>query len=88
MLWIVIGVILFINLLLTIAMVFLERKSPQSILSWVLILTILPVIGFLCYVIFGNSLSFKTKHMLRQKKLQNSEFQQIIKSQEMHYFSY
>ncbi len=81
MLWIVIGVILFINLLLTIAMVFLERKSPQSILSWVLILTILPVFGFLCYVIFGNSLSLKTKHMLKQKKIQNTEFQQIIKKQ-------
>lgn len=83
MLWISIGILLFINLLLTIAMVFLERKSPQSILSWILILTFLPVLGFIFYVIFGNSLSFKTKRMLSQKKLWNTEFQQLIRKQKI-----
>ena len=83
MLWIAIGVILFTNLLLTIAMVFLERKSPQSILSWILILTVLPVFGFLFYVIFGNKLSIKTRRMLTQKKLQSNEFQHIIRKQKL-----
>lgn len=83
MLWIILGVLLFINILLTLAMVFLERKSPQSILSWILILTFLPVLGFLFYVIFGNSLSFKTKKMLKQKKIENAEFKRIIKNQKL-----
>ena len=76
-------IVLFFNLLLTLAMVFLERKSPQSILSWVLIITILPLIGFLFYVLLGNKLSFKTRKMLKQKRLQSSEFQEIIQKQKL-----
>lgn len=83
MYWIAIGVILFLNVLLVITMVFLERKSPQSILSWVLILTIFPLVGFLFYAVLGGSLSFKTRKMLKQKRLQSSEFQDIITKQKL-----
>ena len=83
MYWIILGVVLFFNLLLTIAMVFLERKTPQSISSWVLILTLLPVLGFLFYMVLGNKLSFKTRKMLKQKKLQSSEFQDLIHKQKL-----
>jgi len=35
--------------------IFIENRSPQSTLAWFLVLTILPVIGLLLYLLFGRS---------------------------------
>ena len=80
---IALGVVLFINILCVVAMIFLERKSPPSILAWTLILTCLPILGFVIYAILGNNLSLKTRRMLKQKKLQSHEFQEIITKQKL-----
>ncbi len=71
MTWILItiSVIASFNFLLMIGMVFLEKKKPQSIISWLTVLTFLPVIGFVLYVIFGSGLSFRTRKMIRDKAI-------------------
>ena len=40
-----------VNLLLLFFMIFLEKKKPQSIIAWMTILTFMPVVGFLFYVV-------------------------------------
>lgn len=77
------GIVLFLNIILILVMIFLERKTPQSVLSWTLILTVLPIIGFLFYAVLGNNLSLKTKKMLKHKKLQSNEFKEIISKQKL-----
>ncbi|MDC3425751.1 cardiolipin synthase [Aquibacillus sp. 3ASR75-11] len=54
------GVILFLNILLAVMIVFLERKDATSTWAWLMVLTFVPVVGFILYLIFGRRLSNKT----------------------------
>lgn len=56
-----------INFLLLLGMVFLERKKPENIIAWLTVLTFLPIVGFILYVIFGSGLSVRTRRMIRKK---------------------
>ena len=61
------------NFLLLIVMVFLERKKLQTIIAWLTVLTFLPIIGFILYVIFGSGLSIRTRRMIRKKALSEGD---------------
>ena len=58
-----------INLGLIISMIFLEKKKPQSIMAWLTVLTFLPVIGFVFYILLGSGLSIRTRRMIRKKAI-------------------
>jgi len=65
-------VIILINIVFIITAIFFERKKPVQALSWVLTFLLLPVIGFMLYLIFGKKLHFKKKkfHMKCDKDKQ------------------
>ena len=67
-------VITILNLLAIIAMIFIERKKPEIIISWLLLFSFFPLIGFVFYVLIGSGLSVKTKKMLRRKKFYNDNY--------------
>ena len=53
----IVTVILFvINFLLAGGLVFLERRSAQSVWAWILVLFFLPIVGFLLYMLFGRTI--------------------------------
>ncbi|PYG88563.1 cardiolipin synthase [Ruminiclostridium sufflavum DSM 19573] len=56
--------IIIINIIFIIAAVFFERKKPVHALSWVLTLSLLPVAGFVLYLIFGRAYHIKKKKFL------------------------
>lgn len=51
------GALLIFNIVLAFTIVFLERKNPTSTWAWLLVLTFIPVVGFILYLIFGRKLS-------------------------------
>lgn len=57
--------LLVINLLLSFVIVFFQRKEPKSAWAWLLVLNVLPGIGFLMYLLAGTDMHkrkmFKTK---------------------------
>ena len=59
-------------------MIFIERKKTQTIVSWLVILTFLPVIGFILYILVGSGLSYKTRKMLKKKRLYQKEYDEYI----------
>lgn len=59
----------FVNFFLLLSMVFLEKKKPENIIAWLTVLTFLPLIGFIFYVIFGSGLSVRTRRMIRKKSI-------------------
>ena len=63
-------VLLVINILVAIAIIFLERKSPTEALLWVLIVLLIPYVGIILYLIFGSTLSIKLTSYFRKKRLQ------------------
>jgi len=64
-----------LNLLFSLSLIFIERKDPTTTWAWLLILLILPGIGFLIYVILGQNLSrqkiFKEKIRVDEDKRKN-----------------
>ena len=62
-----------INIISAISLIFIERKEPTTTWAWLLILLILPGLGFLLYLIFGQNLSrqkiFREKKIVDEKKL-------------------
>lgn len=54
---IIISILFFIiNFLLAAGLVFLERRSAQSVWAWILVLFFLPIVGFLLYMLFGRTI--------------------------------
>ncbi len=49
-------IIIGINLLFAIGLIFLERRSAQSIWAWLMVLFFLPIIGFIFYILFGRQI--------------------------------
>ncbi|WP_026867252.1 cardiolipin synthase [Jeotgalicoccus marinus] len=50
------AIIFFVNFLLAIGIIFLERRSAQSVWAWMLVLFFLPIVGFLLYILFGRTI--------------------------------
>ncbi|MEJ8554359.1 cardiolipin synthase [Tepidibacter sp. Z1-5] len=53
------SVVLILNILFAIAIIFLERKKPSATLAWLMLLLLIPNIGFIVYLLFGRNLSRK-----------------------------
>ena len=70
-----------LNILCTITMIFVERKKPHTIVAWFMVLNLLPIIGFFVYILVGSGLSYKTKKMLKKKRLQAKQYDLFVKQQ-------
>ncbi len=68
-------IILILNTLLSLSLVFIERKDPTTTWAWLLIVMILPGLGFIIYVLLGQNLSrqkiFKKKIKFDENKRKN-----------------
>ena len=58
-----------LNFLLLIMMIFLEKRQPENIIAWMTVLTFLPILGFIFYVIFGSGLSRRVRTMIKKKAI-------------------
>lgn len=59
MIYFIIGIILFFNLVAIISIIFIEKKNPTSALAWIIVLNFLPIIGFALYLFLGSSQKLK-----------------------------
>lgn len=75
------ALIFVVNIFMLFIMIFIERKKPNVIISWLVVFTFLPIIGFLIYILIGNGLNYKTSKMLKKLQLQQKEYMESIKSQ-------
>ncbi len=79
-------VIIIINIIFIITAVFFERKKPVQALSWVMILSLFPVVGFILYLIFGRAFRFKKKKFHIKCDKDRKYCQAIYKSLEYVYY--
>ena len=68
-----------LNFLLFLSMVFLERKKFTTIVCWTTILTILPIVGYVFYIVMGNGLSIRTRRMINKHKLYELNYNERIR---------
>lgn len=73
-----------INITSALSLIFIERKEPNTTWAWLLILLILPGIGFILYLLFGQNLSrqkiFKEKKGSDERK--SRELREKFKEEE------
>ena len=48
--------LIFINMLLSIVVVFFQRKDPQSVWLWLMVLNFIPIVGFIFYLLIGGDM--------------------------------
>lgn len=64
--------VLIINFISAFGLIFIERKDPTTTWAWLLVITVLPVIGILIYLFLGQNLSrqkiFKEKIVYDERK--------------------
>ncbi len=75
--WIFITYI-WLNFLLFISMVFFERKKLSTIISWLVVLTFMPIIGYVFYIVFGSGLSVRVRRLIVNHKLYELEYNEKI----------
>lgn len=63
-------ILMALNILFAVFVVFFERKNPAVIWSWLMLLTILPGVGFIIYLAFGFD---GRKHIRFMEKAKNDE---------------
>nr|WP_273847738.1 cardiolipin synthase [Halalkalibacter alkalisediminis] len=54
---IILALVFLVNTVLILMIIFLERRNVSSIWTWAIVLTFLPIAGFILYIIFGRNLS-------------------------------
>ena len=66
---------LMLNMIFSLSLIFIERKDPTTTWAWLLILLVLPGLGFMIYIMFGQNLSrqkiFKEKIRVDEGKRKN-----------------
>ncbi|MFA9377540.1 MAG: cardiolipin synthase [Lachnotalea sp.] len=75
--------LLYINLVLSVAIVFFQRKDPKSVWAWLLVMYFIPILGFVLYLFIGQDL-YK-RRMFRTKEIAD-ELNTVIRKQEERIF--
>ena len=66
-------IILTLNIILSLIIIFRERKNTSSTWAWLFVINVLPVIGFLLYLLIGRGISHRRIFYLRDEARPNYE---------------
>lgn len=64
-------VIYFTTIIATIYIILLENRNPVKSIAWILVLSFLPVVGILCYILFGKKL--RKKRVISKRSIRQSQ---------------
>lgn len=62
--------LIFINIILSIVIVFFERRDPKTVWTWLLVLYFIPILGIFLYFIIGYD--FHKRQMFRTKEIEDA----------------
>ena len=71
--------IVLINIFLALVIVFFQRRSPQTVWTWLLLLYFIPILGFVMYLIIGQD--FNKSRMFKAKEIEG-ELKYAVRRQE------
>lgn len=63
------GHLIFINFILAVVIIFFQRKNPQSVWTWLLLLYFIPILGFVFYLLIGTDMH--KQKMFRIKEIED-----------------
>lgn len=68
-----------INIMLSLVIIFFQRRSPQTVWTWLLLLYFLPIVGFVLYLLIGQD--FHKSRMFKNKEIEG-ELKYAVRRQE------
>ncbi|SHK20724.1 cardiolipin synthase [Hespellia stercorisuis] len=71
--------LLIINILLSLVIIFFQRRSPQTVWTWLLLLYFIPILGFVLYLVIGQD--FHKSRMFKMKEIEG-ELKYAVRRQE------
>ncbi len=71
--------LIFINFILAVMIIFFQRREPQSVWTWLLLLYFIPILGFIFYLFLGTDMH--KKRMFRIKEIED-HLNEAIRRQE------
>ena len=69
-------IVILINMICVLSLIFIERREPNTTWAWIFVFMLLPGVGFLIYLVFGQNLS-------RQKIFNEKKINDEIKSKKI-----
>ncbi len=66
-------VLLFLNILFAIIVIFIERRNASTTWAWLMVLLLIPGIGFILYLLFGQNLSRRKIFKLKTRDANDIE---------------
>ena len=66
-----ISIIFSISALFIAIVIFLENRQPSTTITWLIVLAVFPLVGFIFYILFGQS--YRKKRMFEQKAVQDEQ---------------
>jgi len=79
--WIAIDCVYAFTIVVVIALIILENRSPEKTVSWIMILILLPVLGVIFYIFFGQD--YRKKKIFSRKGLKSSERLLILEGKQL-----
>ena len=67
--------LIFINIILSIVIVFFERRDPKTVWTWLLVLYFIPILGIFLYFIIGYD--FHKRQMFRTKEIEDAMYSAV-----------
>ncbi len=61
-------IVLVLNIIFAITVVFFERRNPTAAMAWLMVLFLLPPIGFLFYLIFGQNYTRQRMFVIKEEE--------------------
>ena len=71
--------LVFINLMLSVIIIFFQRRKPETVWTWLLVLYFIPIVGFFLYLMLGQD--FRKSRMFRAKDIEG-EVEYAVRRQE------
>ena len=71
--------LLIVNCILSVVIIFFQRKNPTSVWTWLLVLYFVPIVGFIFYLLIGEDIH--KRKMFRTKEVEDS-IHEAIRGQE------
>lgn len=71
--------IVFVNFILSLVIIFFQRRNPATVWAWLLVLYFIPIAGFFLYLMLGQD--FRKSRMFRAKEIEG-EVKYAIRRQE------
>ena len=70
----------YLNLTLSLIIVFFQRRDPRTVWTWILVLNFLPIIGIVLYLLIGQD--YRKSKMFKMKTLDDRIRKAAIKQED------